>query len=202
MSLRDELLGRVVSTPRGYTLLVPPDWGRFVADDSGRDELVSLLRARFLEVHRPELFGQARAAVHQQWESLRQRGAIEIYMPVVPPVEGGTPMSVVTVPWIAQGAFAEDVQRRANGAAVETLDAGDGSSVYRWETEREGRGVTEGVFAREICYVRPFPGAAPERGILVMASIVHPGIAEAGPALDGFTALADAVASTLVWRFE
>lgn len=35
-----------------------------------------------------------------------------------------------------------------------------------------------------------------------MASIVHPGVDEAGPALDGFTALADAVASTLVWRYE
>lgn len=202
MSLKDELRGQATPPPRGYTLLVPPDWGRFVADDSGRDELVSLLRARFLEVHRPELFGQARAAVHQQWESLRQRGAIEIYMPVVPPVEGGTPMSIVTVPWIAQGPFAEDVHLRANGATVEILDAGDGSSVYRWETEREGRGATEGVFAREVCYVRPFPGETPQRGILVMASIVHPGTAEAGPALDGFTALADAVASTLVWRFE
>lgn len=201
MSLRDEVLGTARPTPRGYTLLVPPDWGRFVADDSGRDELVGRLRARFLEVHRPELFGQARAAVRQQWEQLRQRGAIEIYMPVVPPVEGGTPMSIVTVPWIAQGPFDDDVKRRAGGAAVETLDSGDGSVVYRWEVEREGRGPTEGVYAREISYVRPFPGAAPQRGILVMASIVHPGIVEAGPALDGFTALADAVASTLVWRY-
>lgn len=202
MSLRAEILGTPEPTPKGYTLLVPPDWGCFVADDSGRDELVSMLRSRFLEVHRPELFGQARAAVHQQWAQLRQRGAIEIYMPVVPPVEGGTPMSIVTVPWIAQRAFDEDVQRRTGGAPVETLDAGDGSAVYRWETEREGRGSTEGVSAREICYVRPFPGQAPRRGILVMASIVHPGVAEAGPALEGFTALADAVASTLVWRFE
>jgi len=201
VSLRDELLERNDPTPTGYTLLVPPDWGRFAADDSGRNELVSMMRKRFIEVARPDLFAQARAAVHQQWAQLRARGAIEVYMPVAPPDEGGTPMSIVTVPWIAQGPLADDVQRRA-GASVETLDAGDGTSVYRWESEREGRGQTEGVFAREICFLRPFPGADPQKGVLVMASIVHPGVDVAGPALDGFTALADAVASTLVWRFE
>jgi len=202
VSLRDELRGKAGTSPKGYTLLVPPDWGRFVADDAGRDELIGMLRARFLEVHRPDLFAQVRSAVHQQWAQLRQRGAIEIYMPVVPPVEGGTPMSIVTVPWIAQGPFDEDVRHRAGGSPVEALDAGDGALVYRWESEREGSGSTERVFAREICYVRPFPGTDPQRGILVMASIIHPGVDEAGPALDGFTALADAVASTLVWRFE
>jgi hypothetical protein len=202
VSLRDELLGTAEPTPRGYTLLVPPDWGRFVADDAGRDQLVELMRQRFLMVHRPDLFGEARAAVHRQWEQLRERGAIEVYLPIAAPVEGGTPMSVVTVPWIAQGEFAEDVRRRAGTARVETMDAGDGSAVYRWESEREGQGSAEGVAAREICYVRPFPGTQPRRGVLVMASIVHPGVAEAGPALEGFTALADAIASTLVWRFE
>lgn len=202
MSLKDELLGTAVPTPRGYTLLVPPDWGRFAANETGREELVGMLRARFLEVHRPDLFAQVRASVHQQWKQLRARGAIEIYMPVVPPVEGGTPMSIVTMPWISQGPFGEDVQRRAGAAEVEKLAAGNDSSVYRWETEREGRNDTEGLHAREICYVHTFPGSKPQRGILVMASIVHPGIDTAGPALDAFTTLADAVASTLVWRFE
>ncbi|WP_067194752.1 hypothetical protein [Microbacterium sp. XT11] len=112
MSLRDELLGTAEPTPRGCMLLVPPDWGRFVADDAGRDQLVELMRQRFLMVHRPDLFGEARAAVHRQWEQLRERGTIQVYLPIAAPVEGGTPMSVVTVPWIAQGEFAEDVRRR------------------------------------------------------------------------------------------
>lgn len=200
MALRDELLGINDPAPNGYTLLVPPDWGRFPANDPGRDEFVQLLRSRFLEVHRPDLFGQVRLAVHRQWQQLRQRGAIEIYLPVDAPLEGGTPMTVVTVPWLAQGDFVDDVVRRADGVEVEVLDAGDGTSVYRWQNEREGEAETPGVCAREICYVRPFPGAAPCKGILVMASIVHPGVDESGPALDGFTALADAIASTFVWR--
>lgn len=202
MSLRDELLGTAAPTPRGYTLLVPPDWGQFPADDAGRDALVALLRARFAEVQRPDLFAQVRSAVQQQWDQLRSQGAIEIYMPVIPPTEGGTPMTVVTVPWIAQGPFDEDVRARAGAASgYEVLDAGDGTVVHRWENERAGQGATEGVFAREITYVRPFPGDSPQRGVMLMASIVHPGAELAGPALDGFTALADAVASTFVWRF-
>lgn len=203
MSLRDELLGLQPPQPKGYTLLVPPDWDRFTADIAGRDALIALLRARFMEVSRPDLFAQVRAAVIRQWEQLHRQGAIDIYMPVVSPEEGGTPMSVVTAPWIAQGDFERDVRSRAvDATAVEALDAGDGGIVYRWENERSGRGETEGVLSREVSYVRPFPGDAPERGVLVMASIVHPGIEQAGPALDGFIALADAIASTFVWRFD
>lgn len=203
MSLKDELLGPTVPAPTGYTLLVPPDWGRFTADGAGRDALIALLRNRFMEVSRPDLFAQVRVAVVRQWEQLHRQGAIDIYLPVVPPQEGGTPMSVVTAPWIAQGDLEQDVRRRAVGASeVEALDAGDGGVVYRWENERRGRGETEGVLSREISYVRPFPGDAPARGVLIMASIVHPGLEQAGPALDGFTALADAIASTFVWRYQ
>lgn len=200
MSLKDELLGVRPAEPNGYTLLVPPDWGRFVTDDTGRDELIALLRSRFAEVSRPDLFAQVRAAVQRQWSQLRNQSAIEIYMPVVPPVEGGTPMSIVTTPWIAQGPFHEDVKQRA-GAGHEVLDAGDGTLVHRWESDRRSQGDLEGLWSREITYVRPFPGEGPSRGIMIMASIVHPGVAEAGPALDGFAALADAIASTFTWRF-
>ncbi|MGX1695226.1 hypothetical protein ACWIBQ_07605 [Microbacterium keratanolyticum] len=206
MSLRDELIGAkpVAPEPRGYTLLVPPDWGRFGADDAGRDELLALLRARFQAVGRPDLYGQMHASVTQQWQRMRQRGGLELFMPVQPhAAEGSTPMSILTAPWITQGSsFADDVAQRAHVAnGIETLDSGDGSVVFRWESERRGSDDFAGVITREISYVRPFPGEDPRRGILIMASIVHPGEEEAGAALTAFTALADSIVSTFVWRY-
>lgn len=202
MSLRDELSGATVADPAGYTLLTPPNWGRFTADDAGRDQLIARIKERFLEVSRPDLYAQMRTLITRQWQRLRAQAAIEIYMPVVPPVEGGTPMSLVTVPWIAQGDFDADVRSKAHtSGAVETLDDGEGGVVYRWENDRQGEGDLAGVFTREIVYVRPFPGDAPSRGLMVMTSITHPGATEGGAALRGFIALSDAIVSTLVWRF-
>ncbi len=201
MSLRDELRGDAPPEPRGYTLIVPPDWGRFTANDAGRDELVDLLRARFREISRPDLFAQARAMAHRQWEQMRAHAAMEIYMPVVPPEEGGTPMTVLVSPWIAQGPFAQDVRARARGKTVEELDDGRGGHLYRWVGERLGEGEREGLDARELSYVLPFPGDNPRRGILLMAAIVHPGAEKAGAALEAFTALADSIVSTFTWRY-
>lgn len=205
MSLRDELAGVTgpVAVPIGYTLLAPPDWGRFTADDAGRDQLTDRMRTRFQEVGRPDLYAEMRSLVRRQWQALQSRGAIEIYMPVVPPTQGGTPMTIVTVPWITQGrAFEADVRGRAQGdSTVESLSDGAGGTVYRWVNERRGQDDLAGVIAREITYVHPFPGPSPSRGIMIMASIMHPGVTEGGEALNAFSALADAIASTFVWRF-
>lgn len=203
MALRDELMAESAPTPNGYTLLVPPDWGRFTADDEGRDQLVALLRRRFAEVGRPDLHAQMRAGLFRQWERMRAQAAIEIFMPVTPPPQGGTPMTVLTAPWVAAGAFEADVRARAQSTAgVEALEDGDGGFVYRWENERRGEGDMEGMITREVTYVRPFPGETPKRGLMIMASILHPGVEDAGPVLEGFTALADAIASTLVWKYS
>lgn len=199
MSLRDELTPS--PAPSGYTLLVPPDWGRFTADDSGRDQLIALLRDRFAQVGRPDLHAHTRAGVIRQWQRLRSHAAIEIYMPIMPTIKGATPMTLLTAPWIANGPFAEDVRSRAQSSTgVEELDDGDAGTVYRWENERRGEGELSAVMSREITYVRPFPGPNPTRGVMILSSIVHPGVVEAGPALDGFTALSDAIVSTLSWK--
>lgn len=201
MSLRDEVTG-AQRVPRGYTLLAPPDWGRFSADDAGRDEFISLLRARFLQVGRPDLYAEIASGVRRQWTQMRARAAIEIFMPITPSVEGAVPMSLLTSPWLATGEFLADLQERARSSSpIEELDTGDGGMLYRWEHERRAGADMGDVQTREINYVRPFPGDAPQRGILIMVSIVHPGIDDAGTALDAFTALADSIVSTLRWRF-
>ena len=45
MSLHDELLGVEAPSPRGFTILAPPSWQKFDADDAGRQALESQLKA-------------------------------------------------------------------------------------------------------------------------------------------------------------
>ncbi|MER7797573.1 hypothetical protein [Microbacterium sp. NPDC096154] len=200
MSLREELLGQPAPPePRGFTLLVPPDWGRFHANDEGRRELERILSERFRSVGRPDLDGQMRSMLRRQWTRLQQVKAFSIYMPVTPTIEGATPMSVVVAPWSTNGGdFESDVRQRAE-SAVERSDTEVGP-VYRWQSEQRGEGDLGDAHTRQVSYVFPFPAPKPRRGMLVRASILHPGEEQGGEALTAFTGLADAIAETFRWR--
>ncbi|GAB2693106.1 hypothetical protein BKA24_000252 [Microbacterium marinum] len=200
MSLRAELGAE--RPPAGYTLLTPPDWGRFPATTEGRDELIRLMSSRFKAVGRPDLDAETRSMVHRQWQRMQSANVMEIFLPVEPAREGATPMSVAASPWVAAGDFESDLRGRAGAERpVERVELPEPGTVFRWVAERPGpEGMAE-LFAREISYVVPFPGRAPRRGVLLMASIVHLGVEESGQALEAFTTLADAMVSTFRWRF-
>ncbi|WP_194410061.1 hypothetical protein [Microbacterium cremeum] len=199
-SLREALAGPPV--PVGYTLLTPPDWGRFPATPEGRAELIHLVSERFREVGRPDLYAETRAMVSRQWARMERANVMEIFMPVEPPKKGGTPMSIAASPWVANGDFETDLRARAGAERhVERVELADLGVLYRWVAERNGPDEMPGVKARELSYVAPFPGASPKRGLLLMCSIVHVGVEESGQALEAFTALADSIVSTLRWRY-
>jgi hypothetical protein len=200
MSLRDEISGAAPAPPGGYTLLTPPDWGRFTADEDGRRELIALLTSRFREVGRPDLDAETRASVNRQWTRMASAHVMEVFMPVQATREGATPMTISASPWVATGELEADVRRRA-GADVLRLEIPDIGTVYRWVTERGGPDGMPELKAREIGYVVAFPGEAPTRGLLLMCSIIHLGIEESGPALDAFTDLSDSIVSTMRWRY-
>ncbi|MFV0405460.1 MAG: hypothetical protein ACK5LN_01345 [Propioniciclava sp.] len=200
MTLREQLTG--LSTPTGYTLLTPPGWGRFLITDAGREHAVNLLSTRFKHAGRPELYAEARAAMHRQWSRLASSNVQEIFMPIEPQQEGGTPLTIATSPWAATGDFEANLRARVgNGRTVEHRQHPDLGSIFRWVTERDAPDSMPGLKAREVTSVVPFPGEAPQRGLLIVCSIVHLGVDESGPALDAFTMLADAIISTLRWRF-
>jgi hypothetical protein len=200
MSLRSEFGSPV--QPAGYTLLTPPDWGRFPATPEGRDELTALLTARFKAVGRPDLDAETRSMVRRQWQVLASTNVMEIFMPVEPAREGATPMSIAASPWVGQGDFEVDLRGRAGSERpVERIELDEPGTVFRWESERPGPEGMEGLRSREVAYVVPFPGDRPTRGVLLMASIAHIGIEESGPALEAFTSLADAIISTFRWRY-
>jgi len=198
MSLRDELLQAETPAPRGFSILAPPSWEKFDADEAGRKVLESRLRDRFRSIGRPELEGQTRAMARQQWKRLAEMRAFAVYMPMTPTIEGATPMSMITARWDARGEFETDLRARA-GHEVERVETSIGT-VFRWDHEQAGRGELSGVPSRQHNFVFPFPVAEPRRGVLVKIAIVHPDEEQAGEALVGFSALAESMAETFRWR--
>ncbi|WP_019181659.1 hypothetical protein [Microbacterium yannicii] len=143
-SLREQLSGPPI--PAGYTLLTPPDWGRFPATPDGRAELIRLVSARFREVGRPDLYAETRTMVSRQWARMERTNVMEIFMPIEPPQEGGTPMSIAASPWVATRNFETDLRGRAGAErAVERLDVPDLGTLYRWTAERAGPDEMEGA---------------------------------------------------------
>lgn len=198
MSLRDELLGSIEEMPRGFTILAPPSWEKFDANERGRGQLESRLRERFRSIGRPELEGQARSMARRQWAQLAEARAFAVYMPMTPTIEGAMPMSMITARWDARGDFETDLRARAEHP-VERVETELGA-VYRWDHDQKGRADLAGVQTRQHNFVFPFPVEKPRRGVLVKVAIVHPGEEEAGEALTGFSALAESMAETFRWR--
>lgn len=183
-------------------MLTPPDWGRFPATPEGRDQLTALLTSRFKAVGRPDLDAETRSMVRRQWQTLAATNVMEIFLPVEPAREGATPISIAASPWVGQGDFETDLRGRAGSERpVSKIDLPELGTVFRWENERSGPEGMEGLRAREIAYVMPFPGDRPTRGVLLVASVAHIGVEESGPALDAFTVLTDAIVSTFRWRY-
>ncbi len=159
MSLRDEILGVEAPSPRGFTILAPPSWQKFDADDAGRQALEWQLKERFRSIGRPDLEGQSRAMARQQWAKLAEMRAFAVYMPMTPSIEGATPMSMITARWDARGEFESDVRARA-GHPVDRVDTEIGT-VFRWDHEQTGRGDLGSLQSRQHNFVFPFPVANP-----------------------------------------
>lgn len=198
MSLRDELLGVQEQSPRGFTILAPPSWQKFDANDAGREALEKQLKERFRSIGRPDFEAQSRVMARQQWSKLTEIRAFAVYMPMTPTIDGATPMSMITARWDARGDFESDLRARA-GHPVEGIDTEIGT-VFRWDHDQAGRGELAGLQSRQHNFIFPFPVANPRRGVLVKVAILHPGEDEAGEALAGFSALAETMVETFRWR--
>ncbi|QCR20115.1 hypothetical protein C1N71_12235 [Agrococcus sp. SGAir0287] len=185
--------------PRGFTLLVPPSWRRFTADEAGRRSLEAALTERLRPHGRPDVEGLARSMVRAQWRRLEQQRAFAISMPIDPSIEGGTPISIVVMPWASRSGDLETDLRARVSSDVERIETEVGP-VLRWIQEVAPSDEAGDAPSRHISYLFPFPIPDARRGALVRAAIVHPGVEEGGPALEAFTRLVDSIAETFRWR--
>lgn len=189
----------MTAAPTGYHLLVPPGWRRFTADLEGKQQLIALASAKLKPLGRPDLDGQVRTLIEQQWSRLSALRADAVYMPGDDEGAPVTPMTLAVLRQVAPAGrtFADRVRSIA-GTEPTPIETPLGT-VLRWETSQRSTGELEGTSSRLAGYGIPVPGERPDRGAVLLASIPYPNDADRA-LVDGLVELADTIAETFRWR--
>ncbi|MDY0908375.1 hypothetical protein [Microbacterium sp. CFBP9034] len=185
--------------PRGFHVMMPRGWVRYMIDAEGKSALIAQTSARMRELLRPDLDAQARTMIESYWRTLTANRISAIYLPSDPD-GGGVPLSIaVKQHAAAEGeAFADALPALAGGATIERFDTPIGV-VLRWVKDSRGSGEFEGVLSRQIGYGFPLPAEGDRRGMVFLASIAH--LADSDPqSLELLTETSDTIMETFRWR--
>jgi hypothetical protein len=185
--------------PRGFHVMMPRGWVRYMIDEDGKRALTAQASARMRELSRPDLDAQARTMIASYWRTLVANRISAIYLPS-DPGGGGVPLSIAVKQHAAAegAAFVDSLPALASGAPIEQFDTPIGV-VLRWVKDTRGSGEFEGVLSRQIGYGFPLPAEGDRRGMVFLASIAH--IDDSDPSnLELLTETSDTIMETFRWR--
>ena len=186
------------SEPRGFHIMMPPGWVRYLVDADGKAALVAQATSRMRQLSRPDLDAQTRSMIQSYWQTLTRQRISAIYLPS-DAGDDGLPLSIA----VKQHAAPEGVAFEASlpalaGASIERFETPVGV-VLRWQKDSRGRDEMAGVTSRQIGYGFPLPIAGDRRGMVFLASIAYPDDA-APDAVALLTETSDTIMETFRWR--
>ena len=185
--------------PRGFHILMPPGWARYMVDEEGRKSLVARMTGRMRELSRPDLDAQARTMIDSYWRTLVSKRISAIYLPSDPTEAGPLPLSIAVAQHMAtEGTSFEASVRTYAGVDLERFDTPIGT-IFRWIKDTRGGGEYEELRSRQIGYAFPLPGHGERRGVLFLSSA--PYLDDTDPqALALLTETSDTIMETFRWR--
>lgn len=196
-SLR-EALGAPVDPE--FELVLPEGWVRRDVSPETERAMLDAARARLMQAHRPDLYGQLRAQLQESFEAMRRIGAIAHFGP-----EEGAPDSaflpaslIASIRTPQPGAtLAEEMAQRIREGATDLH--GDRRFV-RFEREAATTIGTERATQTTVVYLTPVPGSRGARALQLTAVITRGAEFPADdPALVLMQRLFDGCVATLRW---
>jgi len=193
------MTGAGASEPRGFHIMMPPGWVRYLVDAEGKRALVARMTARMRELSRPDLDAQARTMIESYWRTLTKNRISAIYLPSDPSASGPMPLSIAVTQHMARPGteFEASVRSFAN-AELESFDTRIGR-IFRWVKDSRGADEFDGVRSRQIGYAFPLPGEGERRGVLFLSSVTY--LDDTDPQLLALlTETSDTIMETFRWR--
>lgn len=185
-----------------FDLTLPPGWTRRDVDEATYESMLTDLRRRLMQQHKPQAYAQVRPLFQQAFESMQREGAFAFFAPAEPdPDTLWLPASIVA-----------SVRRAEPGETldpfVRSLIQHDGATplrgdkrTLRFERERTTRIETETVISESVYYLTPVPGTGRRRALQLVAGF---GRSVDTPADDEHVVamkfLFDATVASLRWR--
>ncbi|MGC5077322.1 hypothetical protein [Agrococcus sp. DT81.2] len=202
VSLR-EALG-AMPLPR-FELTLPEGWGRISADEEGQADLERRVRERMMRTGRPDLMAGLRALLRESMGSMREHGAVAVFLPLDPDGTGQTGAATSITACLRTGTpdapLDEYVQQ-----AIRRFDAKpllDDLRTLRFETEstRDLDGVSAVISTTH--YITPVPGTRRQRALELLATYGRPeSMARDDERIELLHTMFDLSASTLRWTRE
>ena len=185
--------------PRGFHIMMPPGWVRYMIDAEGKRALVAQASARMRELSRPDLDAQARTMIESYWRTLTSQRISAIYLPTDSATGAPAPLSIAVKQHMAPdgSSFEESLPTLAN-ATIERFDTQIGV-VLRWQKDSRGEGELDGVRSRQVGYGFPLPFEGDRRGMVFLSSIAY--VDDTDPTtLALLTETSDTIMETFRWR--
>lgn len=196
--LRDALGAR---PDPAFELDLPPGWARRDADAATRAAMEADLRARMLQLQRPDLLAQSRLLLRDAFATLERTRAVAFYAPIEPSDDMLlVPGSIIASIRSGEGEVTLDamVQHAIRSYGARPL-LGD-PRIVRFERERVEEHQGERFVSTAVVYVSPIPGARRRRALQLTASFARPVDVPADDVgARRLRALFDACVSTLRW---
>lgn len=202
VSLREEL--GAMPMPR-FELTLPNGWGRIRADEGGQAELERRVRDRMMQTGRPDLMAGLRAMLRESMGSMREHGAVAVFLPLDPGGAGQTGAATSITACLRTGTpdatLDEYVQQ-----AIGRFDAKpllDDMRTLRFETEatRDLEGVAAVISTTH--YITPVPGTRRQQALELLATYGRPeSMARDDERIELLHTMFDLCASTLRWTRE
>lgn len=184
-----------------FTLVLPPGWERRAVTAEERTGMQSAMRARLMEVHRPDLYARMRGLLDDAFAQMEQVSVVAMFLP------GEARSGALAVP----ASLTASVLKAEPGSTLDALVAGSirnegavalGGDKRILRAEREAPQAIDGETATvtTVVYLTPIPGSGRRRALQLTLVIMRPEDVPADdPPLVAMRALFDACVSTLSW---
>jgi hypothetical protein len=171
-SLRDSL--GVVPDP-DFEMDLPPGWSRRAVDDETFDMMVSGLKKRLMQQHKPDVFTEVRRMLKKSFDDMRQAGGFAFFVATEQdPATLWMPASIVaSIRRAEPGASLDDLARNliVNRGATPLMDD---VRTLRYEQEKNIQLGGESVLSRSVTYLIPIPGSKRRRALQLDAGFGTP----------------------------
>lgn len=198
-SLRESL--GVVPDP-DFEMDLPPGWSRRAVDDETFDMMVSGLKRRLMQQHKPDAFTEVRRMLKKSFDDMRQAGGFAFFIATEQdPATLWMPASIVaSIRRAEPGTSLDDLARNliVNRGATPLMDD---PRTLRYEQEKNIQLGGESVVSRSVTYLIPIPGTKRRRALQLDAGFGTPLTMSANdPYVLATKFLFDSCVSTLRWR--
>ncbi|NGN96065.1 hypothetical protein G5C66_25420 [Nocardioides sp. KC13] len=198
-SLRESL---GVTPDPDFDMKLPPGWSRRAVDEQTFETMVSGLKRRLMQEHKPELYTETRRLLKRSFDDMRQNGAFAFFVATEQaPSTLWMPASMVaSIRRPEPGSSLDDLARNliVNHGATPLL--GDVRTL-RYEQEKTIRLGAESIVSRTVTYLIPVPGSKRRRALQIVGGLSTPVDMPADdPYVVSAKFLFDSCASTVTWH--